>query len=282
MPDEELLRLAKEKTQPARCLKAQVDRMLASPKSHSFIEDFTGQWLGTKEVGASGCVYRRQIQRHLHERTRRRPARRAVRVLAIIFTENRTLLNYINADYIFATERTAKIMASRASKVPNSAKSNAPPAHAGRPRRVTGLGAVHMITSYPDRTSPVLRGAWDLKPCWASESPARRRRAVVERVQKESERRLAQGRAELHRANPSCSACHNLMDPIGFGWRISICWAAGETTMASSPSIRPASCQRRKIQRHRRIETILLARKNEFARHISAKYAGLRARKKPR
>src|SRR5690606_40225321 len=80
-----------------------------------------------------------------------------------------------------------------------------------------GKGAVLMVSSYPKLTSPLLRGAWVLERLMGSPPPALP--PTVEDLPEDESRKPAttvRARLEQHRANPTCNACHAIIDPLGF------------------------------------------------------------------
>ena len=80
-----------------------------------------------------------------------------------------------------------------------------------------GLGAVHMLTSYSRRTSPVLRGGWVLETMFGTRVPAPPPDVpVLPGGERESDKQTVRQRLEKHRKHPTCAACHDLIDPIGF------------------------------------------------------------------
>jgi hypothetical protein len=131
-----------------------------------------------------------------------------------IVKEDRNVLDLMTADYTFLNERLA-----RHYHVPN--------VYGSQFRRVTldddarrgllGKGAVLMVTSHTDRTSPVVRGKWILENLLGAPPPAPP--AVVpplnESAQRQGKILTMRERMEEHRANPVCANCHKLMDPIG-------------------------------------------------------------------
>jgi hypothetical protein len=133
-----------------------------------------------------------------------------------------------------------------------------------------------MITSYPNRTSPVLRGAWVLETMLGVRVPPPPPDVpTLEATRKKAKNASLRAALETHRANPSCAACHNLMDPIGFGmenfdllgrWRD----LDGKLPVDSS-GVMPSG---EKFNGPRELKQVLLNRKPEFARHISGKMLG--------
>lgn len=288
MPDDTLLKLADDgKLNNPEELTRQVNRLLDDPRSRAFVEDFTGQWLGTKEVGASVAftaekfkgIYTNELAAELREEP--------IRLMQYLFKENRSLMELIDSNYVFVTARTAKHYGIEGVKGEiKNANWNDPTAPVGDYHRVEvadgrrggvlGLGAVHMITSYPNRTSPVLRGAWVLETMLGVRVPPPPPDVptleATSRKQKNASLRAA---LETHRANPSCSACHNLMDPIGFGlenfdllgrWR-----DMDGTFKVDSAGVMPSG---EKFNGPRELKQVLLNRKPEFARHMSGKMLG--------
>jgi len=288
MPDDTLLKLADEgKLNNPEELTRQINRMLDDPRLRAFVEDFTGQWLGTKEVGASVAftaekfkgIYTNELAAELREEP--------IRLMQYVFKENRNLMELIDSDYVFVTARTAKHYGIEGVKgeIRNS-NWNDPTAPVGEYHRVAvadgrrggvlGLGAVHMITSYPNRTSPVLRGAWVLETMLGVRVPPPPPDVpTLESTSKKQKDASLRAALEKHRENPSCAACHNLMDPIGFGlenfdllgrWRD----MDGKLPVDAS-GVMPSG---EKFKGPRELKQVLLNRKSEFARHISGKMLG--------
>lgn len=288
MPDAALLKLADEgKLNTPEELARQVDRLLDDSRSRAFVEDFTGQWLGTKEVGASVAftaetfkgIYTNELAAELREEP--------IQLMQYMFKENRSLVELIASDYVFVTARTAKHYGIDSVKGEiKNAGWNDPLSPVGQYHRVAvadgrrggvmGLGAVHMITSYPNRTSPVLRGAWVLETMLGVRVPPPPPDVpTLEATRKKKKDTSLRAALEIHRANPSCAACHNLMDPIGFGmenfdllgrWRD----MDGKLPVDAS-GVMPSG---EKFGGPRELKQVLLNRKPEFARHISGKMLG--------
>lgn len=288
MPDDTLLKLADEGrlNQPDE-LARQVNRLLDDPRARAFVEDFTGQWLGTKEVGASVAFTSEQLKgiytNELAAELREEP----IQLMQYLLKENRSLIELIDSDYCFVTARTAKHYGIDGVKgVIRESNWNDPTSPVGEYHRVAvadgkrggilGLGAVHMITSYPNRTSPVLRGAWVLETMLGVRIPPPPPDVpTLEATSKKQKDASLRASLEKHRANPSCAACHNLMDPIGFGlenfdllgrWRD----LDGKLPVDSS-GVMPSG---EKFKGPRELKQVLLNRKAEFARHLSGKMLG--------
>jgi mono/diheme cytochrome c family protein len=213
IPDTTLLDLAAQnKLHTPAVLEAQVRRLLADPKADALTTNFAGQWLYLRNL--------KNIQPNSEEfpdfddNLRQAFEQEASLFFASIVHEDRGVLDLMTADYTFLNERLAQHYG-----IPN--------VYGSHFRRVTladdarrgllGKGAVLMVTSHTDRTSPVVRGKWVLDNLLAApvppmpsnvpplnEDPNRGGRILTMRE-----------RMEEHRRNPACAQCHKIMDPIG-------------------------------------------------------------------
>ena len=216
-PDAELNALADAgKLNNPATLKTQLRRLLADPKSHSFRKSFTEQWLGTKAVGEtvplapeakdSKGIYTKDIGEDLRTE--------ALSLINYLINENRSLLELISADYTFLNARLANYYGIPGIKGDAFRRVDITD---GRRGGVLGLGAVQMLTSPGTRTSPVLRGAWVLGTLLGTPVPAPPANipsldnAGGKKTQLSVREKLA-----VHRADPTCASCHNVIDPIGF------------------------------------------------------------------
>ena len=213
VPDEELLDVAGRGAlrQPA-VLEQQARRMLADPRSESFTKNFSGQWLMLRNLVTArpGIPFSLNFDNSL----RQSMARETELFFDSIVRENRGVLQLLDGDYTFLNERLARhyeipnVMGSQFRKVA------LPP---DSPRRgLLGHGSILTVTSYANRTSPVIRGKWILNnilgtppPDPPPNVPALPDRMTQARVQTMRER-MAQ-----HRQNPACTTCHVMMDPAG-------------------------------------------------------------------
>lgn len=198
-------------------LKAQLKRMLADPKSASFLKGFTEQWLGTKAVGEtvpatpeakdSKGIYTKEIGDDLRAET--------LALTNYLIKENRSLLELISADYTFLNARLAKYYG--ITGVEGNAFRRVDITD-GRRGGVLGLGAVQMLTSPGTRTSPVLRGSWVLGTLLGTPVPAPPPNipSLDNAGGKNKSQLSLRDKLALHRADPTCAACHNVIDPIGF------------------------------------------------------------------
>ena len=273
MPDEELLKLAaEERLHDEDVLRGQVRRMLADPKARGFAANFAMQWLG---IGALGETVKPDPERFPEFDDELVAAMReeAVALLETILREDRGVLELVDCDYTFVNARLAEHY-------------GLPPVEGDQLQRVSledrrrggvlGLGAVLTATSMPLRTSPVLRGKWVLEQVLGSQVPPPPPNAgVLPEDDKIHDGLTLRERLEAHRTKPECAACHQRMDPLGFGlecfdatgrWRHHANGrpvdASGE--LPSGESFRgPAE-----------LKEVLLARKQEFLTNLSRKMLG--------
>jgi hypothetical protein len=212
IPDEELLQLAEAgRLRDSRVLESQVRRMLADPRSAALVENFAGQWLqlrNLQRVTPDNDLF------PTFDDNLRQAFRREVELLfASVMHEDRSVLDLMTADYTFVNERLARHYG-----IPN--------VYGDHFRRVTladqsrrgllGKGAMLLVTSNADRTSPVVRGKWILDNLLGMPPPAPP--AVVPALEPAGDDgrvRTMREQMEAHRKSPVCASCHKLMDPFG-------------------------------------------------------------------
>ncbi len=227
IPDEELLALAEQGQLAApAALEQQVRRMLADPRAtDALVNDFAAQWLNLRRVDE--VVVDPNQYPHYDATLLEAFKREAELFIASTVRDDRSVVELLNADYTFVNERLARhyeipgIYGSRFRRV-------ALP-DANQRGGLLAAGALLATTSYPDRTSPVLRGKWLLDNIFGTPAPPpppdvdTNLESTPATVQLPIRERLAR-----HRENPSCASCHAVMDPLGFalehfdvigGWR---------------------------------------------------------------
>ena len=213
IPDEELLTLAERRQlgTPA-VLAAQVKRMLADPRATAFTTNFAGQWLFLRNLDAVVPV---QSAFPDFDDTLRQAFRRETELFFdSIVRENRSAKDLLRADYTFLNERLARhygvanVKGSHFRRVSLGADS---------PRAgILGQGSVLTVTSYPDRTSPVVRGKWILENLLGTPPPPPVPDAGELRASDRAGAVLSmRARMEQHRRSPVCASCHSMMDPLG-------------------------------------------------------------------
>ncbi len=213
IPDEELLKAAEDgKLHEPAVLQQQVRRMLADPKSKTLTTNFAFAWLKVKDMDSfdpDPFIFP-SFDNSL------KTAMRTEMELFVdsIFREDRSIVDLLNADYTFLNERLAAHY-----EVPNVRGDEFRRVKLTDPNRfgVLGKGAILMVTAYPNRTSPVLRGAYVLEKILGTPpSPPPPNVAAFKENKEGEQAKTIREILELHRANPTCNACHGIMDPLGF------------------------------------------------------------------
>jgi mono/diheme cytochrome c family protein len=213
MPDDELLAAAAKGTlSDPRTLDAQVRRLLADPRSKSLVSNFAFQWLKLRaldDAEPDAVVFP-----NFDDSLRAAFKQEIDLFIESIIREDRSVLDLLTADHTFVNERLALHY-----RIPN--------VRGGQFRRVTlsdpnrwgllGKAAVLTVTSYANRTAPVLRGAWILENILGTPPAAPPPDVEGFPENKEGEKaRSVREIMEQHRAKPSCNSCHGVMDPLGF------------------------------------------------------------------
>ncbi len=214
MPDEELLRLADErKLRLPEVLSAQVQRMLKDSKSQALVENFAGQWLELRRLESVKPDRDRFPQ--FDEYFRMSVRRETELFFDHIIRQDRSLLDFIDADYTFLNERLARFYKIPGITGPEFRKVTLP-ADCNRGGILT-QASVLTVSSYATRTSVVLRGKWVLENILnAPPPPAPPGVPNLDETKTGTAMTLRQ-QMEQHRTNPTCAACHARLDPLGFG-----------------------------------------------------------------
>ena len=225
IPDDELLAAAENGTlSDPPVLDAQVRRMLADPRSQAMVDNFAGQWLYLRNMG--GVYPDPNVFPEFDENLREAFTRETELFIGNQLRADASVLELLAADYTWVNQRLAEHYG-----IPN--------VYGSRFRRVAldgarrggllGHGSVMTVTSYPNRTSPVLRGKWVLENLLGAPPPEPPPDIPALEERNEDGEPVSMREAMVqHRENPACSVCHAPMDPIGFalqnydaigGWR---------------------------------------------------------------
>ena len=213
IPDDELLDLAETgRLRDPAVLEAQTRRMLADERSRALVTSFASQWLYLRNVPA--VVPDEDRFPDVGEGLRQAMRRETELLVESVFREDRNVVDLLTADYTFVNERLARHYGMPG--VYGSHFRRVPVAHEAR-RGLLGHASILSVTSYPNRTSPVLRGKWVLENLLGT-PPALPPPDVpaLEETTGTGEALSMREATERHRANPVCASCHRLMDPPGF------------------------------------------------------------------
>jgi hypothetical protein len=211
IPDDELLNLAiaKKLGNPA-VLEQQVRRMLADQRSKALIENFVGQWLYLRNL--KRITPDQSIFPDFDDNLRQAFQRETELFCDSIMRGDRNVLELLNADYTFVNERLAKhyglrgVYGDQFRRVPVDENR----------RGLLGQGSILTVTSYANRTSPVLRGKWILTNILDTPPPPPPAVVPALKENEPGQNLTLKERMEQHRADPACAGCHKVMDPLGF------------------------------------------------------------------
>ena len=211
IPDEELLKLAIDgKLHQPAVLERQTRRMLADPKARSLVTNFANQWLFLRELkNANPDV---TIFPDFDDNLRQAFQRETELLFESVMREDRSVLDLLDSDYTFVNERLARHYGIpniygpdfRRVPVPNDAR-----------RGLLGHGSLLLVTSNPNRTSPVMRGKWILENIVGTPAPTPPADVPPLEEKPTATAKSVRERIEQHRASPACAGCHKIMDPIG-------------------------------------------------------------------
>ncbi len=210
MPDDELFSLA-ETNQLRAQQEAQVRRMLKDPKARALTENFAEQWLhlgGLKKVAPDPKLFpdfNERLRQDMREETRR--------FVAHVIEEDRSIMEFLNADYTFLNERLARHYGIEGVSGDEFRK-----VQFGEQQQRGGLlthASILTLTSPPTRTSPVKRGVWVLETLF--NNPPSPPPADVPPLEEEGVALTGSVRQvlEKHRENVQCAGCHSQIDPYG-------------------------------------------------------------------
>jgi hypothetical protein len=212
IPDDELLAIAAQKKlgNPA-VLEKQVARMLADQRADALIQNFVGQWLYLRNL--KRIAPDQPLFPDFDDNLRQAFRRETEMFCASVLRSDKSVLALLNADYTFVNERLAKHY-------------GIPGVYGDQFRRVTvhdenrrgllGQGSILAVTSYANRTSPVLRGKWILTNILGTPPPPPPPNVPALKENAPGQNLTLKERTLAHRADPACAGCHRPMDPLGF------------------------------------------------------------------
>jgi hypothetical protein len=217
LPDEELFQLAlAHRLRDPELLHSQIHRMLLDPKSRALVENFGGQWLQTRNLTSIQPDPERfpQFDPRSGNDLRRDMQQETQLFFRSIIQEDRPIADFLGANYTFLNDRLAAFYGIGGVEGREFRRVELPPdSHRGG---ILTQASVLTVSSYPARTSPVLRGKWILQNLLDSPTPP-----PPPNVPNLDEKAIGatmsmRQQLEQHRANPACRGCHARMDPLGF------------------------------------------------------------------
>jgi mono/diheme cytochrome c family protein len=272
-PDEELFSVAAQnRLHEPDVLKQQVRRIIADPKSAALGENFAQEWLGIQALGGAS---RPDSARFPDFNDRLVDAERQELVLFFnsVIHEDHSLTELIDANYTFANDRLANLYGLEGVSGSEMRRVTLSDRNRGG---VLGMAAVLTSTSYPLRTSPVLRGKWVLEQLLGERIPPPPPTAgQLPPDDHQSDGLTFRQRLEKHRANAECASCHSRMDPLGFGLENFDAIGRWRTTQSGEPidssGVLPGG---ERFAGPRELKDVLLKHKDQFLHNFSRKLLG--------
>ena len=212
IPDDELLGLAERgRLAEPEVLAGQLARMLAAPKARALVDNFGGQWLHLRNV----ADWRPDPDRFadFDESLRYAFERETALFLDRLIRDDGSVLDLIDGDYSFLNERLARFYGIDGVGGGHFRRVSLAGTERGG---VLTHGSLLMVTSYPTRTSPVLRGKWILENLLGAPPPPPPPDVPALADRAGTSAGSLREALERHRASPSCATCHARLDPLGF------------------------------------------------------------------
>lgn len=292
-PDEELLNVARDQDlHDPFVLRDQVDRMLDTYKNgqmsarrsdeledrkyFEFTESFISQWLGIRELGRD-IVPDKELFPRYNQELEYSMKWEPVYLLQNIIQRNESLLTLIDTDYTYVNYDLARIYEiedSLAQRNDQLQRTKLPQgSHRGG---VMTMASTLAVSSYSHRTSPVLRGKWVLETILGTPPPPPPPDVPeLEEVHENANPKTLRERLEQHRANPTCAACHDRIDPIGFGLENFDVLGKWRDEEAGKPIDSSGTLPNgRQFNGPEELKQIILERKDDFIRHLTIKMMG--------
>ena len=271
MPDEELFNLAyMGELEDTLVLEAQVKRLLADPKAKRFAENFSTQWLGINKLIDNQPLLDLEKYPEFDMPIRKMLYSETVEYFYYVLTKSKKMLELINSNYTFLNKELADFYGIEGVTNEELQKVMFDESSRGG---VLGMGSVLSTTSFPLRTSPVVRGKWVMEQLLGiSPPPPPPEVAELNEDTKAHEEVGLRRILEMHRASPECNSCHVKMDPLGLGlenfdpmgrWRTSY----GKVSVDPSGVMADG----RKFKGPVELKMLLLTEKAKIARNFSSR-----------
>jgi hypothetical protein len=291
MPDKALFELASQgKLQDPEVLKAQVTRILTAgtakrdedkvrivpdAKLTEFATRFVEQWLGTRELGRDirpdPKLFPQYSDAELQAAIRYEP----ILFFQELIASNLSLLNLIDSKFTFLNSAMVRHYGLNIPKLRQQPTKQDLPENSHR-GGLLSMAAISAVSSYPNRTSPVLRGKWVLEAMLGTPPPPPPPNVPQLKDSHEGEApKTLRERLMLHRQNPACATCHNRIDPLGFGLENYDVLGRWRTEDAGKPiDAKGELPDGTAFDGPDQLKQVLLARKDLFVRHLTSKLLG--------
>jgi hypothetical protein len=293
MPDQELFELAAQgKLHDPQVLHAQVERMLASDvrgeddavkitkenKLDAMTQQFVEQWLETRELGRDikpdANLFPEYYQTELGSAIHSEP----VVFFKELLTQNLSLLNLLDSRFAMLNNPLQKLYGLNLKAQARVSEVGAQLSHVTLPENshrggLLGMAAVLAVSSYPNRTSPVLRGKWILEALLGTPPPAPPASVpALEEAHAGPAAKTIRERLDQHRRDPACAACHSSIDPLGFGLENYDVLGRWRTTDSGLPvDAKGELPDGAKFDGPEELKALLLSRKDVFIRNVTRK-----------
>jgi hypothetical protein len=212
IPDDELLAVAErgELSNPS-VLEAQVRRMLADPRSKALVNNFVGQWLFLRNI--PNLQPDITAFNYFDDNLRDALKKETELVIENELRDDRSIVHLLTTDYTYVNQRLAEhygIKGIYGNEFRRVAVDD--------PKRqgLLGQASIMMVTSYPNRTAPTIRGKWVLEQLLGTPPPPPPANVPFLKEDESHMKLSMRQRMEEHRVSPNCAVCHAIMDPIGF------------------------------------------------------------------
>ena len=271
MPDQELFNLAyMGQLEDTVVLEAQVRRMLADPKAKRFAENFSVQWLGISKLIDNQPMVDPEKYPGFDMAIRNALYRETVEYFYYVLTKSKNMLELVNSNYTFLSKELAAYYGIKGVTSADFQKTILSDSTRGG---VLGMGSVLAATSFPMRTSPVIRGKWVMEQIMGISPPPPP--AVVAKLTEDKTAHEELGLRkilEFHRAKPECQSCHQKMDPLGLGlenFDPTGRWRDSYGKVAVDPS--GVMADGRTFRGPTELKMLLMTEKEKIARNLSSK-----------
>jgi len=280
MPDELLFDLAaKGKLQDPEVLKQLVRIMMRNDRSVEFSTSFVEQWLHTRDLGGDKAPDAKLFPDLAKDEDLRSDIRyQPILFFRELFLRNMSLENFLDSKYSIGTTKLGRHFGLKLALRPNQ---NSQPHWIELPENsnrggLLGMPAVLSVSSYPYRTSPVLRGAWILEAILGTPPPPPPANVPpLEEVHGGTAPKTMKERLAQHRNNAVCASCHSRIDPFGFALENYDVTGKWRTEEAGKPiDVSAELIDGTKFNGPEEMRRVLLARKDLFIRNLTNKMLG--------